>query len=87
VQLDPRHSILIYSVCRCGSTLVSQALNQADGVVSFSEPDVYTQILMLREADGSSDPEVSALVRSCTKIICAPTTQQGVPLFVVRTMS
>jgi hypothetical protein len=78
VQLDPRHLILIYSVGRCGSTLVSQALNQADGVVSFSEPDVYTQILMLREADGSSDPEVSALVRSCTKIICAPTAQRGI---------
>ena len=76
VQLDPRHIIVIYSVGRCGSTLVSQALNQADGVVSFSEPDVYTQILMLREADGSSDPEVSALVRSCTKIICAPTAQR-----------
>ena len=77
VQLDPRHLILIYSVGRCGSTLVSQALNQADGVVSFSEPDVYTQIVMLREADGSNEPEVSALVRSCTKVICASTAQRG----------
>lgn len=71
VPLDPRRLILIYSVGRCGSTLVSRVLNQAEGVVSVSEPDVYTQLLTLRAADGSQDPEVSALVRSCTQILCA----------------
>lgn len=70
VQVDPRHIILIYSTGRCGSTLVSRALSQAEGVISFSEPDFYTQIQALRSADGSNDAEFSDLARSCTLILC-----------------
>ena len=33
---------LLYSVGRCGSTLLSNALGQLEDVVSLSEPDVYT---------------------------------------------
>ncbi len=44
VHIDARQLILVYSTGRCGSTLVSHALNQARGVVGFSEPDVYTQL-------------------------------------------
>jgi Sulfotransferase family len=73
VPLDPCRLILIYSVGRCGSTLVSHLLNQAKGVVSLSEPDVYTQLLTRRAADGSHDPELRALLRSCTQVLCAST--------------
>ncbi len=44
--------ILLYSVGRCGSTLLSETFNQLDGVVSLSEPDVFTDILKMREANG-----------------------------------
>jgi Sulfotransferase family len=68
--LDPRRLVLIYSVGRCGSTLVSRLLNQAAGVVSLSEPDVYTQLVTRRTGDGRHDSEVRALVRSCTQVMC-----------------
>ncbi len=42
---DPGDRItLLYSVGRCGSTLLSRAFDQA-GCLSLSEPDVYTQLL------------------------------------------
>jgi Sulfotransferase domain len=77
VPLDPRRLIVIYSVGRCGSTLVSHVLNQAEGVVSISEPDVYTQLLTRRAPDGSHDSEVRALVRSCTQVMCASSARRG----------
>ncbi len=61
--------VLIYSVGRCGSTLISQSLNAVDGVLSYSEPDVYTQIAMLRYLDGSRDEEYLRLIKSCTRIL------------------
>ena len=45
VVIDPTRLILIYSVGRCGSTLVSHAFNALEGVESISEPDVFTQML------------------------------------------
>jgi hypothetical protein len=52
---------------------VSRAFNQAAGVYSLSEPDVFTQLVSLREPDGSNDSDVRDLVRDCTKIMCART--------------
>ena len=62
VELDPQHIILFYSTGRCGSTLVSHVLNQTPTVVSFSEPDVFTQLVKLRTAGQSNDAEVTALL-------------------------
>lgn len=61
--------VLIYSVGRCGSTLISQALNAVKGVLSYSEADVFTQIAMLRHLDGSRDEEYARLIRSCTRML------------------
>lgn len=70
VRVAPSRLSLIYSVGRCGSTLVSRAFQAADRVVSFAEPDVYSQILSLRAEDGSNAAEEADLVRSCTRILC-----------------
>ncbi len=61
--------ILIYSVGRCGSTLISQSLKAVDGVLSYSEPDVYTQIAMLRNRNRRRDEEYLRLIRSCTRLL------------------
>src|SRR4051812_44461169 len=61
--------VLIYSVGRCGSTLISRSLNAVDGVLSYSEADVYTQIAMLRNRDRSRDEEYLRLIRTCTRIL------------------
>src|SRR6185503_4627513 len=66
---EPGNLVLIYSVGRCGSTLISQALKAVDGLLSYSEPDVYTQIAMLRHRNRSRDEEYLRLIGSCTRIL------------------
>ncbi len=77
VVVDPHRISLLYSVGRCGSTLVSRALSQADGIYSFSEPDVFTQLSAGRAADGSNDAQVSSLTRDCMNIMCAAAQSGG----------
>lgn len=69
VEVDDGRLALIYSVGRCGSTLVSRAFHAVDTVVGLSEPDVHTQILRLRN-EGAPPDEVVALTRSCTRLLC-----------------
>ncbi len=77
VAIDPSRIMLVYSTGRCGSTLVSHVLNQADGIYSFAEPDVFSQFVELREFDGSNDAEMAPLIRDCTKIMCAAAQSVG----------
>jgi hypothetical protein len=69
---EPERLILIVNMGRCGSTLLSKAINQIEGVTSYSEPDVYTQIVQLRDADRSRDTELADLMQTCTRLICRP---------------
>lgn len=57
--------IMIYSVGRCGSTLLSKVFNQIETVLSLSEPDVFSQIVGLRNPDGSNDAEIAQLLKIC----------------------
>lgn len=75
ITLDSHQLIFVYSVGRAGSTLVGAALNAVDGVVGISEPDVFTQLVQLRNFGGSNKAEISALIRSCMKLQCKPTEQ------------
>ncbi len=79
IRIDSKQLILIYSVGRCGSTLISSALNQAENIVSLSEPDIYTQLVEIREWDGSNDADVSELLQTCTKILCKSSMQNTDP--------
>ena len=56
---------MIYSVGRCGSTLLSKVFNQVDTVLSLSEPDVFSQIVGMRNPDRSNDEEVIGLLKAC----------------------
>ncbi|GIH10561.1 sulfotransferase family protein [Rhizocola hellebori] len=66
--VDPTRLILLYSVGRCGSTLVASALTSLGGVTALSEPDVFTQLVGLRGT--MSDSQLSELVRLCVRIVC-----------------
>ena len=79
ISLDDRKLILVYSVGRTGSTLLGSALNAVESIVGLSEPDVFTQLVTLREWDGTNDGEISELVESCTKLLCKPTEQTPDP--------
>ncbi len=77
VKYDASNLLLIYSVGRCGSTLVSRALNEVEGVDSLSEPDAFTQLLPNRGSEGLSSDERAALLKSCTALQCAPGLARG----------
>lgn len=69
----PTNLILLVNMGRCGSTLLSKALNHVEGVTGYSEPDVYTQIVHLYNADSGREAELVGLLDSCTRLICQPT--------------
>lgn len=53
VQPKPQHVVMIHNIGRCGSTLLHNAFNQMNEVVSLSEPD------------GSRDAELIELAQNC----------------------
>lgn len=75
-QIEPfEQLIMIYSVGRCGSTLLSKVFNQVDSVLSLSEPDVFSQIVGMRNPDKSNDEEVIGLLKACIYLQSKPTPQ------------
>ena len=62
--------ILVYSVGRCGSTLLSTAFNRVDSVFDLSEAEVYMHLT--RPRDGSGDAELRHLLQSCTRLLYKP---------------
>src|SRR5579859_1867763 len=84
VAIDSSRLILIYSVGRCGSTLVSCAFREVAGVASLSEPDVFTQMLGYWGADSLEGEEQAALVKSCTLLQCAPGRLRGATAWAIK---
>ena len=80
ISLKSNRLILVYSVGRSGSTLLGAALNALPGVITLSEPDVYTQLVALRGWDKDNEDEISLLVQSCTKLLCKGSEQEPNPV-------
>jgi len=81
VDLDPHRIILFYSTGRCGSTLLSHVMNLNPSVVSFSEPDIFSQLVMLRTLGRSSDAEIASLLRDSVMVMSANAQRQGFEYF------
>jgi hypothetical protein len=64
--------ILVHSVGRCGSTLVSRAFAALPGVCSLAEPDAITQLTAWRFDRRSHAGELMRLVDSCVRLYCKP---------------
>lgn len=64
----PSSLAFLFSTGRCGSTLASRILGTLPGVVSLSEPDVYTNLVQAR-ATLPLD-EATALLRAATAVLC-----------------
>jgi hypothetical protein len=64
--------ILVYISGRSGSTLLSHVFNALENVVSLSEPDITTQFVELRAADGSRDDELRNLFRAIVRVMFKP---------------
>lgn len=72
----PERVIFVFSIGRCGSTLVSHALDAVPGVWSLSEPDAYTR-LSVRNYDSTQrmdypPDQVIRLIRACTRLLFRP---------------
>ncbi|MFN3729313.1 MAG: sulfotransferase [Fimbriimonadaceae bacterium] len=78
--------IWIHSVGRCGSTLVSKALDTLPHVRSLSEPDDLTQIVLLRSEKALPDTELAALIESSVRWRCRPA-QDAATRFAIKTRS
>ncbi len=69
IPVDDSRLIVLHNIGRCGSTLLSSAFNQVDNVISFSEPDVFTNFVALRDEDRS---ELMRLLQSCLRFTFRP---------------
>lgn len=69
ISLDTSRLILIHNIGRCGSTLLSTALNEVDSVVSLSEPDTFSNFVALRYEDRD---EVIRLLQCCARMLFRP---------------
>lgn len=62
--------VFLHSTGRCGSTLLSQLLGSVEGTLSVSEPDFYSQAMMLsKESSGKRDAELTKLMQNCTRLL------------------
>jgi hypothetical protein len=73
--------IPMYSIGRCGGTLVSRALSRLETVLSLDEPDLYCHIVQLRLAGRSRDEELKELIHSGTRLLFKPFTASADTLF------
>ncbi len=73
--------VFLYSVGRCGSTLLSRAFHHFDDVLSLSEADAPMQLLA-----AASDPssEASLLLESTVRLLCKPGGQKRPSHYVIK---
>lgn len=80
--------IVIFSIGRCGSTLLSNVLNTVPGVWSLSEPDAYSRLVMENytstERLGYPPEQVVRLIRACTRLLFRPPPSVEARVFAVK---
>ncbi|KAF0116152.1 MAG: hypothetical protein FD150_637 [Rhodobacteraceae bacterium] len=80
--------VLIFSIGRCGSTLVSHALNTVPGVWCLSEPDAFSTLIMQhyhsrRRSDFPRD-QIIRLIRACTRLQFRPPAGRQAEVFAMK---
>ena len=64
--------VFLHSTGRCGSTLLCRLLGDAAATVSVSEPDFYSQLVLLRDDAGPAvEEQLSAVTAACTRLLVA----------------
>jgi hypothetical protein len=66
---QPEKLILVHSIGRCGSTLLSRAFAQLDSCVSYSEPDCFTQIAHWRTVNDPRDSLWKSILTASMKFV------------------
>ena len=77
----PEQVIFIFSIGRCGSTLIANALNAVPNVWSLSEPDAFSTLIMQQffSAHRLDFPreQVVELIRACARLLYRPPVGAG----------
>ena len=80
--------ILIFSIGRCGSTLLSHALNTVPGVWCLSEPDAFSTLILQhyhsRQRSGFPDDQIIRLIRACTRLQFRPPAGRQADVFAMK---
>ncbi|HXF09040.1 MAG TPA: hypothetical protein VNK45_11085 [Candidatus Acidoferrales bacterium] len=64
--------VFLHSTGRCGSTLLCRLLGDAAATVSVSEPDFYSQLVVLRDDAGpAAEARLGAITAACTRLLVA----------------
>ncbi len=84
VRQPNKRLILIHSVGRCGSTLLSTVFNNLPDVLSLSEPEAFTEIVKRREPDGSNEAEMAQLLDAVIQVQCRPTKQISPAMYAIK---
>ena len=84
VRQPNKQLILIHSVGRCGSTLLSDVFNNLPDVLSLSEPEAFTEIVKRREPDGRNEAEMAQLLDAVIQVQCRPTNQLAPNVYAIK---
>ena len=84
----PGRTILIFSIGRCGSTLLSHALNAVPGVWCLSEPDAFSTLVMqhyhAQARAGFPRDQAVRLIRAITRVQFRPPADRSADVFAVK---
>ena len=69
IPRDNHKLLCLHNIGRCGSTVLCRALNEIDGVIALSEPDVLTNFVNMREKPRREQID---LLRACFRWLCRP---------------
>jgi hypothetical protein len=75
LSLEDDRIVVIHSVGRCGSTLVTKAFGCVPDVRTISEPDVLTQLTAMRHPKDEDHPGIRRLLGSAIRVLCKPSIQ------------
>jgi hypothetical protein len=72
IDVNDSRLVLIQSVGRCGSTLVSRVFESIESVRSLSEPDAFTVLVGWRGSGLVPESDIKRIADSCVRIFCRP---------------
>ena len=84
----PAKLILVFSIGRCGSTLVSHVLNTSPRVWGLSEPIAFPRLIMTNYNSGvrlaAPREKMVELIRACTRLQFRPPAGSGRDVFAIK---
>jgi hypothetical protein len=64
--------------------VTSVAFDQVEDVISFSEPDVFGQLVVMRDFSGVNDALISKLTAACMRLTCKQSVPKQQPIWAIK---